>query len=361
MKVAVLIDTWFPFVGGGQINAWEISRRIARNGTQVDLITRNCGSDNLKKTPNLAVIKLGRKTLRSDDFARVKYLINSFFYVHKHDYDLVVAHAYLPGLVAKALMLTKKIPAVFVVHGTSIGTNLNSGLKSLLERIILTKIKYSAQITVSRDFLKIKNVNQKIVYIPNGVDIKLFSKTTAVSKKQLLSVARLHPQKNLINLIRAFKKISNELPEYTLIIAGDGPQRKELENVIKELKLSEKVKLMGAVDHKVLKTLYSTSKLFILPSIYEGHPLTLLESMASQLPPLVTKTGDNIFIIKEKQNGFFIKNPKNAQNVYKSIRQVLRYQSLDRIGKNARKTVSNSFNWNKIALETYKIYLSVTK
>ena len=68
-------------------------------------------------------------------------------------------------------MLFKGIPTVFTVHGTSINTRLNNPISRWLEKFILTKIRYTAQITVSRDFIEIKNINKKIFYIPNGVDV----------------------------------------------------------------------------------------------------------------------------------------------------------------------------------------------
>src|SRR3990172_7619654 len=154
MKIAVLIDTWFPFVGGGQINAWEISKRVAQYGEEVEIITRNCGSDNLQKLKNLKVTKLGKLSKADDDLSRLKYLLQALVYIVRNDFDLVVAHAFLPGLVARLLMVIKKKPAILVVHGTSIGTSLNRGPKALLEKFILTQIKYSAEITVSKDFLK---------------------------------------------------------------------------------------------------------------------------------------------------------------------------------------------------------------
>src|SRR3989344_4416398 len=171
MKVAILIDTWFPFIGGGQINAWEIARRIAKSNTQIDIITRNSGKDNLKYLKNLKVFKLGSKSNPNNSFSKIIFLIRSFFFIKSQGYDLIHAHAFLPGITARLLMVFKGIPAVFTVHGTLINTKLNNPISRWLEKFILTQILYSAQITVSRDFLKLKNINRKIFYIPNGVNI----------------------------------------------------------------------------------------------------------------------------------------------------------------------------------------------
>src|SRR3972149_5032131 len=116
MKIAVVIDTWFPVVGGGQINAWEISKRLASKNFQIDIITRNCGNDNLKLPRYLKIIKIG--TLQKSDsyFSKIKFILQSLFFVLRRDYDLVHAHAFLPGITSKLLMVLKSIPAVFTVH-----------------------------------------------------------------------------------------------------------------------------------------------------------------------------------------------------------------------------------------------------
>src|SRR3989344_3577388 len=178
MKVAVLIDTWFPFVGGGQINTYEISEILAGNGLKIDIITRNCGKDNHASGKNLNIIKLGNKTDPGDFLSKITFIYKSFFYIYRNKYDLVHAHAFLPGITARIISVFLGIPSILTVHGTSIGTSLNNKLMSPLERFILTGIYYNAQITVSRDFPKINNINKKIIESDN-----LISRPSAFPKK----------------------------------------------------------------------------------------------------------------------------------------------------------------------------------
>src|SRR3990167_3487232 len=171
MRVAVIIDTWFPFIGGGQINAWEISKRLATKGVGIDIVTRNCGKDKLKRVRNLNVYKLGAKSAPNDSISKIFFILRSFFFIYNKDYDLIHAQAFLPGITARLLMVFRGIPAIFTVHGFSFNTNLNNIFSRWLERFILTKILYSAQITVSQDFLNLKNINEQVMYIPNAVNI----------------------------------------------------------------------------------------------------------------------------------------------------------------------------------------------
>src|SRR3989344_4893886 len=149
MKVAVIIDTWFPFVGGGQVNALEISRELARMKVDVNIITRNNGRDELKKTKNLKIIKLGSKSDPNQNLPKIVFAIKAFFFLLSKDYDIIHVHAFFPGIVGY--------------------------------------------------LLKIKNVNKNIWYIPNGINLELFDKVIAKksNKPMVIFVGRLHPQKNL--------------------------------------------------------------------------------------------------------------------------------------------------------------------
>lgn len=361
MKVALLIDTWFPFIGGGQINAFEISKLLAKKGIKIEIITRNNGSDKFKYPKNLTTIRLGSQVAAQNNLSRYVYLIKAYVYVYKREFDLVHAHAFLPGITARLLMVTKGIPAIFTVHGTSLGTKLNSFISRFIENFILTKILYTTQITVSRDFPKIKNINKKIIYIPNGVDEYFLKINRRVRRNQILCVARLHPQKNLINLIKAFKIILNDNPDYQLVIAGNGPQEKELIELIKRLKLNKKVNLIGEVRKQRLKFLYSSSKLFVLPSIYEGLPLSLLEALASKLPVVVSKVGDIPYIIKNLENGFLIDKPAQSNEIAVAIKRALDQKDLHIVVEKGQILVRKSLTWGKVAQKTLKIYEKITK
>lgn len=360
MKVAIIIDTWFPFMGGGQINAWEISRRIAKKGARVDIITRNIGKDDLKLPRNLRMVKLGSKSSYNSLISQIIFCIKSFFFINKKNYDLVHAHAFLPGITIWFLKLFKKVPVIFTVHGVAFNTNLNNFIWRQVEKIILTKILYNAQITVSQDFLKIKNVNKKITYIANGVDLSRFNKVECQKFKQttLLFVGRLHKQKNLKTLLSAFGNIKKELTKTRLLIVGDGPEKPEIENLIKKLKLSETVDLKGEIIGVNLIKLYKSSHLFILPSIYEGQPITLLEAWAAKLPVIVSNSGDCQYLVKNGYNGYLIHNPQSISEIGKLLKLALGNQNLGKLGL-AGYNLVKSFSWDSAAQKTLELYKNV--
>ncbi len=363
MKVALVIDTWFPQVGGGQANAWEISKRLAGNGTSIDIITRNTGEDNLKLPYNLKVIKLGAKAKPFDYFSKVVFLFNAYFYIYKKDYDLVHAHAFLPGITARLLSILNGISSIFTVHGTSIGTRLNNPFKERIEKFILTQILYNAQITVSQDFKKVKNINDKIFYISNGVDTKNFDKvkTSKFKNPTIIFVGRLHPQKNLPNLIKALAIVKENIPQINLIIVGEGQEKESIRKTVLELNLESNVILKGELPLTTLIGLYKYSHLFVLPSIYEGQPLTLLEAWAAKIPAVVSATSDCAYLVKNGVNGYLIDNPLIPAQIAAQIKKALGANNLQKMGQNGYNLVSRTFSWDRSAQKTLKLYESLTK
>lgn len=361
MKVAVIIDTWFPAMGGGQINAYEISRHLAKGAPNLEIITRNNGREDLKTPRNLKVTKLGPYADPTNILSKIIFLIRAYFYVAGGKFDIVHVHAFLPGIIARLLMVTRGIPAIFTVHGTSIGTNLLNPLAKTIEKFILTEILYSAQITVAQDFKNLKNVNKNIFYIKNGVNVDDFDKVQAAKFKQptLIFVGRLHPQKNLSTLITAIGQTIGDFPQLKLLIVGEGQQKHELRNLARELHLTKHIGFLGEVTGADLIKLYKSSHIFVLPSIYEGQPLTLLEAWSAKLPVIVTKTGDCQFLVKNSRNGYLIEDPNSPKEISKAVEIALKSPNLAHMGQNGYNLVRGNFSWGKTAQETLRVYESL--
>lgn len=128
-------------------------------------------------------------------------------------------------------------------------------------------------------------MRHKIVVIPNLVlPAKIINsdETRDKNNKILLSVGRLCFQKNMTALVNAFIRISPKLPEWKLHIAGEGCERQQIEKIIIDANMADKVILLGAV--KNVHELYASSHLFCLASWWEGFSNAIAESLACGLP-----------------------------------------------------------------------------
>lgn len=371
-KIAVIIDTWYPYFGGGQVSVWEIHKRIAEKGVKIDIVTRNLGQSGLKPTENIREIKLGKLAKPRSTFSeqplstieRIPFLIKALFFLNKNDYDLIVIHPYLPAVIGKAVMTFRKIPVIMTIHGSMATSTIKRfAVAKFIAKLLFTKLRYDAEISVSKDFLELPNVNKKVFYIPNGVNIKLFDSVAGNRSvdPSILFVGRLHHQKNIKRLISAFEIASKKFPKATLQIVGEGAEKESLVSLITNKSLKNKIFLKGQLTGNDLIKKYKSSSIFILPSLSEGQPLVLLEAWAAKLPVIVTSVGDNESLIKDGINGYLIKNPLNVQEIASVIEKALDNKNLSKMGQNGYNFVASQFSWDKSAQKTIKVYESLTK
>ena len=132
-----------------------------------------------------------------------------------------------------------------------------------------------------------------ICRVNNGIDIGRFQPRQHGqdhSGRLLLgTAARLSPEKNLMMLIQVIAACRDQGREFDLDIVGEGPQRQELETLVQQLGLSGQVRLLGKMNE--LEQWYPRLDAFVLPSLKEGMPLTVLESLACGCPVIASATG----------------------------------------------------------------------
>lgn len=170
-------------------------------------------------------------------------------------------------------------------------------------RIARTIIKYASKkadltITLSKmvgkDLIYNFGINpDKIKTIYNHVDKDLLAQQNNKSslildptKKYVVTIGRMHPQKGQWHLIKAFKKVSERCPDLNLLILGDGPLRQSLEKLVNELDLQDRVIMPGYIEAP--HTFFSKCEMFVLSSLYEGLGNVLLEAEVFGLPIIST-------------------------------------------------------------------------
>ncbi len=117
-------------------------------------------------------------------------------------------------------------------------------------------------------------------------------------------VARFHPVKDHRMLLHAFAELLKTHPDVDLLLAGDGPLRRELEQQCGELKIADRVKFLGVRSD--VPNLLQAADVFTLTSLSEAASLTLLEAMASGLPVVVTNVGGNPEIVRDGREGLLV-------------------------------------------------------
>lgn len=165
---------------------------------------------------------------------------------------------------------------------------------------------------------------QKVVTIPNGIDLEKIAKIGAGSgSSDVIFVGRLLGYKNVDKLIEAVALLEKKLPSISLSIIGDGPEKIKLEKLTDDLGLGENVEFPGFMDENKLFSYMKSSKILVLPSSREGFGMVVLEANACGLPVLTVNEPQNAaqHLIREGINGVITE--VSAEGIAKGISELL--------------------------------------
>jgi len=205
---------------------------------------------------------------------------------------------------------------------------------------------------------------KEILTIYNGVDIKILdleflNRNEARGRLNLGdldfiigTIATLYPTKGLKYLIEAAHLLKDKNIKFILV--GEGQEKEEIENLIKNYNLSEKFVLIKPTykDYIYLKAFDA----FVLPSLKEGFPWTILEAMVAEVPVIATRVGAIPEVIDNGKNGILI-DSRNPEQTKQAINKLLDDESLrNKLAKEGRKTVVEKFNLEKMVKEIEKLF-----
>jgi glycosyltransferase involved in cell wall biosynthesis len=203
--------------------------------------------------------------------------------------------------------------------------------------------------------------DQKIKTVYNGVDFVQSKMTKEDARNKIsihgniiLSVGRLVPWKGFRMLIKIMPKLL-DINQFTrLIIIGSGPEKSNLEKMIKNMGLVNKVYLLGSKSRDELADYLAASDIFVLASGYEGFSHQILEAMAVGVPVVTTAIGGNREIIIQGENGFMVRY-NDEFNLYEAIKTLSKDESLrDNFISEGKKTV-NTFSVDRMIEETIEL------
>lgn len=196
--------------------------------------------------------------------------------------------------------------------------------------------------------------NSKVEIIPNYVQTDVFrpNKNDTLRQGHILFIGRLEYQKNLFALFEAIQGLDVELN-----IVGDGSQRKDLEKLALENKIN--VQFLGNRPHTELPQYFNKAEIFILPSLYEGHPKALLEAMSCGVPVIGTNVPGIRELICHRETGYLCGT--SPSEIRTAIQEVLSDKKLQiKLGENARKFVVYNFSIERILDMELKLIKELT-
>jgi glycosyltransferase involved in cell wall biosynthesis len=155
-------------------------------------------------------------------------------------------------------------------------------------------------------------------------------------------------------------KILEKFPDAKLVIIGEGLERKNLESEIKNLKLGNAVELKGKLNQEQVRRELLSAEVFVLPSLFEGMGIAILEAQASNVPVIASNTGGIPDIIEDGETGILVE-PKNSEQIANAALKIFSDSSFAKVlAQNALREV-RQYDWQNIAQNIDKIYQQLLK
>jgi glycosyltransferase involved in cell wall biosynthesis len=331
----LLIKGSAPF-GGDCVLMLELGRAATAQGFDVDILATDPYFRGLIEAHGLGLVEMDviRREIRP--FWDLRGLLRLRRFLARSPYALVHTHTTKPGIVGTFAARGARVPAVmhtvhlFPFHEETgrLVTTAYVGAERLAARWCDRIVTVSE---FQRDWALRAGIGspEQVVAIPNGVPLDRVEPRRARAEVRaelgigeafmILSTGRLAEQKGLEYLIRAAALLRRDLPNARIVLAGDGPLGHELARLVASLGLEDAVALLG--HRSDIADLLSASDLVVLPSLWEGLSISLLEAMAAARPVITTSIGSNREVTNDGEAAVLVP-PKDPESLAAAIRSL---------------------------------------
>jgi glycosyltransferase involved in cell wall biosynthesis len=357
--------------GGVEEHTKNLIRHLSNNfDTDIRILTYGNRKENFKKNN----VKYDISKRSSGNIVLSSLLLPFELYrlmkrIRKQNFDLIHFQGFHPLYCMAAVLCQRKCPTVITLHGISsvemdyhIERNfIFRYFSKMIEKYAVSKIKNI--IVVAPQIEKIINgmTGSKTFMIPNGVAISSIKeiKPTKFNKENIIFfIGNLTKRKGVDVLIRSFCDVENSFSDSCLLIAGSGGEEEELKSLVQHLGLENKIKFLGFLKGNEKFSLMKSANILVLPSLWESLPIVVLEGMACGKPIIASDVGGIPYLVHDGVNGFLIQ-PGEIKELSNKIITLLEDKKLqEKMGKESLKR-SEEFDWNKIALKTYEVYVEI--
>lgn len=286
-------------------------------------------------------------------------------------------HPFLLGQTAATKAQELNLPLIFTFHTQYREythyipfpmETIQNFLKNAVDRWLQDYMRRCQHIIIPSESMRETLVNDyglknNFTVIPTGVNLEAYRSANGekIRKKQhwekdivMISVGRLASEKNWPTLLNATALVLKDFPRFRLVLIGDGPDKKGLEDLAKELGIQKRITFTGSIRFSEIPAYMKAANLFGFASITETQGLATLEAMAAGLPVVAVDASGTRDILKHGQQGYLVEN--NAEALAAGIKKLL--SNPDRMQKFAAAAYkkAQSFNIEKLTERLLAVY-----
>jgi len=390
MKILMLTQFFSPSRGGGEVMFYQLANQLGKRGHKVFIIKHKIlGSDKsedyLNLSSNVIIYEVNPTVIHKGGlpagiFQNVLYVLNSIKtglkIIKSNRVDVIHCNTYSPVFAGWLLSKLTGVPLLVTVHDVALLHGYNfwekwmrqfgrlSWIKALIGYLSeLLTIKLSRNIhTVSKtsknDILSF-NSKSNIVIISNSLDFEHYKFDGNITYEDfILFIGRLVYYKHLEVVIEALKLLKNRC-DVRLVVLGDGPMRSEWKGLVDRLNLKDRVEFKGYVSHKEKLHYLSKCRALLLPSIFEGFGIVVLEAWAFRKPVIVVDVEPLNKIVEHGSDGFVVE--KNLPATWaRYIYLLMSSEELSKqLGDKGYRKLIERYSMDKYVNEMEKLYTEI--
>lgn len=367
-KIVFVVHTAYPqFIGGRERHVHNLARAMAAKGYDVSVLAGGKGKKRECRPLEgytLILLPMWSLTVSTSPLQVYRFIPGLERELSALDPDIVHAFEYGSCTTDAAFMYAKQHQKRFfiTVYGYKLGNALLRFAKHLYNRWMGWKIIQYAEKVICPSLAQQEEVLswvpshqrekvlRKIVVQGNGITCREFVSSVVEPERSpkdgeavhILTVTRILPRKGMKYLVSAMQILRDELGMEHIklrIVGPDCGERGELEALVRSSGLEVSISFEGEVPYHQVNEYLRGCDIFVLPSLYEGLPLALLEAMAAARPVVFTQLPCAQQIIRDRENGILVK-PACAKSLAQGLELLIRDKTLrSRLGANAASCV----------------------
>ncbi len=357
-------DTRHIWAGGAEVYIHEIAKRLVLQGYQVTLF---CGNDG--RCPRNEVVD-GVQVIRRGGFYTV-YIWAALYYILRFRglFDVVIDSQNGIPFFTPFYVRVPIIALIYHVHQEVFNKHLIfpfAQLAMFLEAKVAPLVYKKSQVITISESTKmgmkkagLVTSEQVVSVITPGIDKSKFTALEKTAQPSILYFGRLKPYKSVDTAVRALKKILPEVPNCTLIIAGEGESRVFLEKLVRRLGVTDHVLFTGKVSESKRAELMAKAWVVIHPSLIEGWGITNIEANASGTPVVAADVAGLRDSVRTPHTGFLVQWG-NEEEFAAKILLILKDHELRHALERGAKAWSEEFSWDISAQQVSHVVEEVT-